>query len=348
MLVKSCETIHKTAQSSWPRVDRVLQSYPLAQAPYPGARPPADAIIVGVDNAAIRTQGLTKLYGKTVGVVDLDLEVLQGEVFGFLGPNGAGKTTTIRLALDAIRPTRGTIQVLGLDARRDARQVHRQVGYMPGELALYDGLTGNEMLRYSANLRGGVDWRFVEQLADRLNCSLSQPIRSLSTGNKHKVGLIHALMHQPALLILDEPTSGLDPLMQQEFHQLLAEVRAEGRTVFLSSHILPEVERVCDRVGIIREGRLVAVERVETLKANAVRHLELHFGAPVPQQAFAGLAGVRDVMVEGSVVRCTVTGTVDAVIKAAAQYEVVNVVSQEPNLEEVFLAFYSGDDGHAA
>ena len=295
----------------------------------------------------IQTDNLTKYYRQTRGIEEVNLQVEEGEVFGFLGPNGAGKTTTIRLALDAIRPTRGSIQVLGLDARRNARQIHRQIGYMPAELALYDGLSGSEMLRYSANLRGGINWRFVEELAERLKCSLSQPIHSLSTGNKHKVGLIHALMHKPALLILDEPTSGLDPLVQQEFHQLLAEVRAEGRTVFLSSHILPEVERVCDRVGIIREGRLVAVEKVETLKASALRQLELHFAAPVPQDAFAGLAGVRDVAVENAVVRCTVTGTVDAVIKVAAQYEVVNVISHEPSLEEVFLAYYSGDENHA-
>ena len=299
-------------------------------------------------SGVIQTDNLTKYYGQIRGIEALNLQVDEGEVFGFLGPNGAGKTTTIRLALDSIRPTRGSIQVLGLDARQHSRQIHQRIGYMPGELAMYDGLTGSEMLRYSANLRGGVDWRFVDNLAERLNCDLSRSIRSLSTGNKHKVGLIHALMHQPELLILDEPTGGLDPLMQQEFHQLLAEVRAEGRTVFLSSHILPEVERVCDRVGIIREGKLVMVERVEVLKARALRHLELHFATPVSQEAFAGLAGVRDVTVEGAVVRCTVTGTVDAVIKAAAQYQVVNVISHEPSLEEVFLAYYNGGEDHAA
>jgi len=299
-------------------------------------------------SGVIQTDNLTKYYGQVRGIEALNLQVEEGEVFGFLGPNGAGKTTTIRLALDSIRPTQGSIQVLGLNAHQHSREVHRRIGYMPGELALYDGLTGSEMLHYSANLRGGVDWRFVEELAERLECDLARPIRSLSTGNKHKVGLIHALMHRPELLILDEPTGGLDPLMQQEFHQLLAEVRAEGRTVFLSSHILPEVERVCDRVGIIRQGELVLVERVETLKARALRHLELHFAGPVPQETFANLAGVRDVVVQDSVLRCTVTGTVDAVIKAAAQYEVVNVISHDPSLEEVFLAYYSGGEEHAA
>ena len=296
----------------------------------------------------IRAEDLTKYYGKVRGIQALNLEVNEGEVFGFLGPNGAGKTTTIRLALDSIRPTKGSIQVLGLEAGRHSREIHRRIGYMPGELALYDSLTGGELLRYFGNLRGGVDRRFVEELAERLECDLSRPIRSLSTGNKHKVGLIQALMHRPELLILDEPTSGLDPLMQQEFYRLLAEVMAEGRTVFLSSHILPEVERICDRVGIIRQGELVMVERVETLKARALHHLELHFATPVPKEAFTGLAGVRDVAVDDSVVRFAVTGTVDAVIKAAAKYEVVNVISREPDLEEVFLAYYSGSENHAA
>ena len=239
----------------------------------------------------IETEDLTKYYGKVRGIEALNLQVQEGEVFGFLGPNGAGKTTTIRLALDSIRPTNGTIQVLGLDAGQYSREIHRRIGYMPGELALYDSLAGGELLRYFGNLRGGVDWRFVEELSDRLECDLRRPIRSLSTGNKQKVGLIQALMHRPELLVLDEPTSGLDPLMQQELYRLMAEVTAEGRTVFLSSHILPEAERVCDRVGIIRQGQMVMVERVETLKARALRHLELHFASPVPEEAFTGLAG---------------------------------------------------------
>jgi ABC-2 type transport system ATP-binding protein len=209
---------------------------------------------------------------------------------------------------------------------------------------MYDRLTGEEMLSYLGHLRGGVDWRYVEELAERLDASLSVPFRSLSSGNKHKIGLIQALMRRPELLILDEPTSRLDPLTRQEFHRLLVEVRAEGRTVFLSSHILPEVERVCDRVGIIRQGRLVAVESVSALKARSLRRLELHFAAPVPQDAFAGLAGVRHVTVQDSVVRCEITGSVDAVVKAAAGYEVLDIISHEPDLEEVFLAYYSGEN----
>ena len=294
-------------------------------------------------SAVIELDGLTKYYGAQRGIVDVDLEVNEGEVFGFLGPNGAGKTTTIRLVLDLIRPSSGTARVFSLDARRDATLIHERTGYMPGELALYDGLTGAEMLRFAANLRGGVDGAFVDELAERLDCDLSRPIRTLSTGNKHKVGLIHALMHKPELLILDEPTSGLDPIVQQEFHRLLDEVRAEGRTVFLSSHILPEVETVCDRVGIIREGRLATVLQVEALKESALNDLEFHFAAEVPADEFASLPGVRDVTVEGTVVRCTVVGSVDAVVKAAARHEVLDVISHERNLEQVFLGYYTGE-----
>ncbi len=298
-------------------------------------------------SAVIQLESLTKHYGSARGIVDVDLEVNEGEVFGFLGPNGAGKTTTIRLVLDLIRPSSGTARVFSLDARRDATLIHERTGYMSGELALYDRLTGTEMLQYAANLRGGVDWPFVEGLAERLDCDLSRPIRTLSTGNKHKVGLIHALMHKPELLILDEPTSGLDPIVQQEFHKMLDEVRAEGRTVFLSSHILPEVEAVCDRVGIIREGRLVTVQQVEALKESALNDLEFHFATEVPADEFASLPGVREVTVEGNVVRCTITGSVDAVVKAAARHEVLDVISHERNLEQVFLGYYTGESGDA-
>ena len=298
-------------------------------------------------SAVIQLEGLTKRYGSARGIVDVDLEVSEGEVFGFLGPNGAGKTTTIRLIMDLIRPSEGTARVFSLDARRDATLIQARTGYMPGELALYGGLTGIEMLKYAANLRGGVDWAFVEGLAERLDCDLSRPIGTLSTGNKHKVGLIHALMHRPELLILDEPTSGLDPIVQRELHRLLEEVRAEGRTVFLSSHILPEVESLCDRVGIIREGRLVTIQQVEALKESALSHLEFHFAAEVSADEFSSLPGVREVTAEGTVVRCTVSGSVDAVVKAAALHEVLDLVSHEPSLEQVFLAYYTGESGDA-
>jgi len=301
-----------------------------------------------MNDVVIRTEGLTKFYGRQRGAIGLQFEVRRGEVFGYLGPNGAGKTTTIRTLLDFIRPTRGCAAIFGLDTHRDSRAIRQRIGYLPGELALYEKLTGVELLRYVSHLREGVEWRFVEELATRLDCDLSHAIHTLSHGNRQKIGLLQAFMHKPELLILDEPTLGLDPLVQQEFYRLLAEVKADGRSVFLSSHILPEVERVCDRVGIIREGRLIAVESVATLKARALRRLEVHFAVPVPQEAFARVAGVRDVTVENSILRCTVMGSLDALIKAAAQFEVVNVISHEPSLEEIFLAYYSGGENHAA
>ncbi len=288
----------------------------------------------------IVAERLSKWYGKQRGVIELDFAVHPGEVFGYLGPNGAGKTTTIRLLLDLIRPTGGRATVLGMDARRDAVEIHRRVGYLPGEFALYENLTGAEYLAYLAALRGNVDERYARTLAERFDLDLSMRIASLSHGNKQKVGLIQAFMHRPELLVLDEPTQGLDPLMQQEFYRLIAECREDGRTVFLSSHVMPEVERVCDRVGIIRDGRLVAVEDIGELKAKEIRTIDLHFAGPVPPVAFAGLPGVRDVQAEGDRVRCTVVGHVDALVKAAARFEVIDLRSHEPTLEEIFLAFY--------
>ena len=301
-----------------------------------------------MNNAVIYTERLTKFYGKHLGVLDVDIEVQQGEVFGYLGPNGAGKTTTIRMLLDLIRPTRGHAAIFGLDTCQHSREIRSRIGYLPGELALYEDLTGAELLSYLGHLRGGVEWNFVEELAEPLKCDLSKPIRSLSHGNKQKVGLIQAFMHKPELLILDEPTLGLDPLMQQEFYQLIAAVKADGRTVLLSSHILPEAERICDRVGIIREGQVIAVESVESLKARALHELQIDFGAPVSQEAFAHVAGVRDMTVKGAVLCCSVVGDLDPLIKAAAQFEVINVISQEPSLEEIFLTYYGGGANHAA
>ena len=209
-------------------------------------------------------------------------------------------------------------------------------------------MTGAELLRHFAHLRGGVDWPYVEQLSERLSASLTQRTRSLSHGNKRKIGLMQAFMHRPDLLVLDEPTNGLDPLVQQEFYSMVGAAKAEGRTVFLSSHNLPEVERVCDRVGIIRDGKLVTVEEIHTLKRRALRRLEVYFGRPVPEAAFAGVSGVRNVSVADSVLHCTVEGSLDALVKTAAQFEVVNIVSHEPSLEEIFLAYYGGGNNHAA
>ena len=290
----------------------------------------------------INTAKLTKFYGKQLGIEDVDLEVKRGEVFGYLGPNGAGKTTTIRMLLDFIRPTRGSATVFDLDIRQSSVEIHRRVGYLNGELALYNDMTGEDLLKYLGNLRGGLDWKYVRELAARFECDLPRRIQGLSMGNKQKLGLLQAFMHKPELLILDEPTNGLDPLMQHQFYDLLSEIKKEGRTIFLSSHILPEVEKVCDRVGIIRQGRVVTVETIESLKSHSVRKLEIHFAGPVPKDKFISISGVRDIIVEDSILTCTVVGSLDALIKAAAQFEVVNIISREPTLEEIFMTYYEG------
>jgi ABC-2 type transport system ATP-binding protein len=293
----------------------------------------------------VLTEDLTKFYGKHLGLDGLDLEVRPGEVFGFIGPNGAGKTTTIRLLLDLIRPTRGRLRVLGQDPRSGGATLRRRLGYLPGELPLDGRQSARELLSFLGNLRAGVAQEQIDRLAERLKLDLSRPIRGLSKGNKQKVGLVQAFMGDPELLILDEPSSGLDPLLQQEFLAMVREVRASGRTVFMSSHVLAEVEHVADRVGILRAGRLVAVEDIEVLRQRFVRRVEIRFGAPVPAAAFQRLPGVRDVAVDGELLRCAVEGSADALVKAAAQFPVVSLLSHEPDLEEVFLAYYQPKEG---
>ncbi len=299
-------------------------------------------------DVVLRTEALTKFYGRDRGIVDVDVEIRPGEVFGFLGPNGAGKTTTIRLLLDLIRPTSGRAILFGLDGHRDSLAIRRRVGYLPGELRLYDSLSGRELLDYFGHLRGRPARGFDTELAERLDCDLTREIKTLSHGNRQKLGLIQALMSRPEFLILDEPTLGLDPLIQHEFFRLLDEARAAGQTVFLSSHNLPEIERACDRVGIIREGRLLAVERVSDLKARALRRLEIRFGGDVGETVFEALPGIRQVTVEDGLLRCEVVGSLDALMKAASRFEIVNVTSREPSLEEVFLAFYGPEAGRVA
>jgi len=290
--------------------------------------------------AIIETEKLTKSYGEHRGIIDVDLRVDEAEVFGFLGPNGAGKTTTIRTILDLIRPTSGRAMVFGIDSSVDPVAIHRRVGYIPGEFTLYDRLSGRQTIEYFANLRGGVDRAYQASLIERFDLDASRKFKEYSKGNKQKVGLVIALQHRPELLILDEPTSGLDPLVQQSFYELVREASAEGRTVFLSSHILSEVERTCDRVAIIRDGRLVKVDRVEALRDLAHHQIELRFLDGVPVAAFAGLPGVSEVTVEDHTLRMRVSGPVTPVVRAAAQYELLDFVSREPTLEETFLAQY--------
>jgi len=297
------------------------------------------------DLPAITTQGLTKHYGDTRALIDLDLTVETGEVFGFLGPNGAGKTTMIRTILDLIYPTSGTATLLGKDSHEHAVELRRQIGYLPGDLSLYPTLTGRETLTYFSNLRGGVDWSYVDELANRLDSDLTKKVRDLSSGNKQKVGLIQAFMNKPELLILDEPSTGLDPLVQQEFQAMLREVAGENRTVFLSSHTLSEVERVADRVGIIRHGELVVVESVDNLKTKAIRRLDLEFGQPVSASLFENIEGVRSVDADTTRISVSYEGPMTELLRIATTHNLVDLESVEADLEEIFLTYYRDEDG---
>jgi ABC-2 type transport system ATP-binding protein len=297
------------------------------------------------EQPAIRTEGLTKHYGDVEALIDLDLEIERGEIFGFLGPNGAGKTTMIRTILDEIRPTAGRAWIVGLDTHEDSVEIRSYIGYVPGDLAMYPNLTGRDTLTYFANLRGGVDWDYVDSLADRLDADLSRKVGDLSSGNRQKVGLIQAFMNKPEVLIMDEPSSGLDPLVQREFQKLLREVTANGSTVFLSSHTLSEVQRVADRVGIIRHGKLIAVEAVSDLRSKGIRSVELFFEASVDAAVFEPLPGVRDVTVQNHHVTLSFSGKMETLIKTVTdQYTLVDISTHEADLEEIFLTYYRDEE----
>jgi len=295
--------------------------------------------------AIIQVDKLTKSYGGKRGIIDVSFEVGEGEVFGFLGPNGAGKTTTIRILMALLRADSGTARIGGLDCWDRSIDIKRMVGYVPGEPSLDPNLTGGQILEYFANLRGGVDRDYLKALIKRLELDTSRKFRQYSSGNKRKVVLIQAFMHRPRVLILDEPTNGLDPLNQQEFDAMVHEARGEGRTVFLSSHILSEVEKTCTRVGIIRDGRIVRLGDVADVKAIKRYEITITFANAVPADAFKALEGVSDVeqLNNGHSVRVAITGSADAVVKAAARYPVVSLTSYEPSLEDIFLKYYEGD-----
>jgi ABC-2 type transport system ATP-binding protein len=296
-------------------------------------------------SSIIEVEKLTKSYGGKRGIVDVSFDVAEGEAFGFLGPNGAGKTTTIRVLMALLRADSGSARIGGLDCWNDSVQVHRITGYVPGEPSLDNNLTGGQILEYFANLRGGVDRAYLKSLIDRLELDTSKKFRQYSTGNKRKVVLIQAFMHKPRVLILDEPTSGLDPLNQQEFDAMVREARDEGRTIFLSSHVLSEVEKTCTRVGIIRDGRIVKVGGIHELMDIKRYEITISFAKPVPTDSFARLEGVVEVepLNNGSAVRLAIQGTADAVIKEAAQFPVVSLTSYEPSLEDIFLRYYERD-----
>ncbi|MET8870467.1 ABC transporter ATP-binding protein [Nocardia sp. NPDC004604] len=290
--------------------------------------------------AAIRAEGLTKHYGRHVALTDLHLEVGQGEVFGFLGPNGAGKSTTIRILLDLIRPTAGRVEVFGVEPRVGGAELRKRIGYLPGELEIEGRNTARELLGFLADLRGTVTPKRIIELAELLDLDLSKKVGAMSKGNKQKVGIIAAFMHNPDLLILDEPTSGLDPLLQQRFLDLVAEAKRNGQTVFMSSHILSEVQQSADRAVIMRAGQLLGTENVEDLRRRSPRSVELVFGENVFADDFAKLPGVRELTIEGTTLRCTTEGEVDGLFKMAAKYPLVSVLSTEPDLEQIFFSLY--------
>jgi ABC-2 type transport system ATP-binding protein len=290
--------------------------------------------------AAIETFELTKSFGATRAVAGLDLRVEQGEVFGYLGPNGAGKTTTIRLLLALQAPTSGRASVLGLDARDDRVEIHHRVGYLPGELELYPRMSGGRLIAWFARARGVRDLSLAEELVERFDVIVDRPAKELSKGNRQKLGLVLAFLHRPELLILDEPTSGLDPLMQNEFGRLVREVVAEGRTVFLSSHELDEVQRLADRVGIIRSGKLVTTDTVESLRLSAPLRVEALFPAPVDASVFARLDGVSVTASDADGVTLQVVGPIGPVLAAIARHDPLDVVSRRADLEELFLELY--------
>jgi ABC-2 type transport system ATP-binding protein len=296
-------------------------------------------------DTVIETERLTKRYGGARGIDDVSLAVQRGEVFGFLGPNGAGKTTTIRTLLDLLRPTSGSARLFGLDSHRDSLAIRARLGNLPGEFALDPRRTGREIVTLFAALRGMPGLGRAADLAERFSADLDRPIGHLSRGNRQKIGLIQALFHEPELLILDEPTGGLDPLMQEQFHEVVAEERERGATVFLSSHDLDEVQRLCDRVAIIRDGRLIAVEHVADLTRRRYRDVTVEFAEPVDLQRLRDLPGVRAVEADGRRVRFSVEPTaLDAVIKAIARHTIVDLELAHPSLEEIFLTYYTSQE----
>lgn len=294
--------------------------------------------------SVIATEALTVYYGRHRGVIDLDLAVEAGEVYGFLGPNGAGKTTTLRVLLDIIRPTSGRATVFGLDCQEEGVQIRERVGYLPGELNLPEEMTGRRFLETMGRVRGDAIPAYRQELCERLRLDAGRKIGEYSHGNKQKLGLIAAMMHKPALIILDEPTIGLDPLIQQTVLELVRETRAEGRTVFFSSHILSEVQAVCDRVGIIREGRLVTVERVETLLEQQFRRFRLTLEEIPEADAFA-YPGVTELNRFDHSITLEIRENLQSVMEKAVACGIVDIEPQPVTLEEVFLAYYGGDGG---
>ena len=302
------------------------------------AQPASDG--TSTSPSVIELDHVTKRYRGGGGVSDISLSIHQGEVFGFLGPNGAGKTTIIRLVLDLIRPNSGVIKVFGLDSRADSVAIHRRLGYIPGDLALYERFTPREILTHFAHLRGDIPWTNVTHYIDELDLEVDRAVRTMSKGNRQKVGLVAAFMGEPDLLLLDEPTSGLDPLIQQQIHEQIRRVAHEGRTVFLSSHILSEVGEMAGRVGLIRTGQLVAVENVVELQRRSAHLIDITFPTSPDPDFLRGLAGVQKTSIAGNVLHAEVTGDLNPLIARIAEVHINDLSIREPGLEELFLSFY--------
>ena len=313
---------------------------------WPSSTPRPSSGGEAVEAVAVRLVSLTKHFGNQRGVSRLDLDVSPGQVFGFLGPNGAGKSTTIRLMMGLYRPDLGRAEILGVDAAHGA-EARRRIGYLPGELALYPQLKGREILDRVARIRGGVDTRYRGDLVERFGAELDRPVRSLSKGNRQKIGLVAAFTHRPELLVLDEPTSGLDPLLQHEFARLLEECVEAGATVFLSSHDLAEVQRLAHQVAIIKEGRLVAVDTVEALRAKAPRTLEMVLHKPADVLAFDTVPGCELIALTrgGTHARFRVTGDVGPLLAATVPYEVADLAARSADLDDLFLDYYADHKG---
>ena len=290
--------------------------------------------------SAIKIENLTKYYGKFKALSSLNLEVDTNSIYAFIGPNGAGKTTTIRTLLGMLNPNEGKVSVLGQQPTQKNVGRFNNIGYLPGELSMYDKFTGNELLKYFGNLKKITDWNYVNELVERLNCEPTKKIKTLSKGNKQKFGLVLAFMHKPQLLILDEPTSGLDPFLQKTTIELVQESKNNGATVFLSSHIFSEIDKIAETVGFIKEGELIVEEELEVLKSNAIKTIEIEFKSTPPTTLFDNIENVQKIGSENNAIKLNVTGSLNSVIKEISKFEVLNIISEEPSLEDLFMNYY--------
>ncbi len=294
-------------------------------------------------NNVIEISNVSKNYGSVKALRTLNLSVGEGEIFGFLGPNGAGKTTALRILVDYIKSSSGTCKIFGMDTVKDSTRIKKDIGYLPGNIQLYKSMKAIDLLKYFANLRGVNDWDYVEDISNRLDSDIGIKIGNMSKGNQQKIGLIQAMMHKPRLLILDEPTSGLDPLIQEQFFNMIEEIRTEGKTVFMSSHVLSEVERICDRVSILKNGSIIATENIDTLKLKSAQELEIHFATPIEKKKFMSIEEVKDITFNNNNMKCTVIGSPDKLLKLATKYTIDKIVTYESNLETTFLSFYEDE-----